>query len=77
MMPTDQQRPSSGYNKDGTRKSLVRDFDDAAEEDATQADSPVRHYIPLNGSLPKEVDDGEEDLELPNFKIKVATCHDR
>ena len=30
-----------GSIKDGTRKSLVKDFQHAAEEDATQAESPV------------------------------------
>ena len=60
--------------KDGTRKSLERDFEEAAEEDATQADSPVPHHhshqhhhrIPLEGSLPPDLEDDLEPTDIAN-----------
>ena len=57
---------------DGTRKSLEKDFEDAAEEDATQAESPV--------ALPKiqvEPAEDEFDTEVPDFKINPVSTYQR
>ena len=60
-------------NRDnGTRKSLEKDFEDAAEEDATQAESPV--------ALPKiqaEPPEDDFDTAVPDFKINPVSTYQR
>lgn len=38
----EEQNDNGGDEQDGTRKSLEKDFEIAAEEDATEAESPIR-----------------------------------
>lgn len=73
-----------GANPNGTRKSLEKDFEIAAEEDATEAESPVR--VPTASVLrPEETYDDLDDTAINNdrtsqsaFKINpVATYHQR